>query len=79
MTERACKNCYFYSPNKEKGAFDKWDGECRRNPPNNGFPGVNEDFWCGEFREKDLPKDEPKRQRIETTVVTIGRVSRWRL
>lgn len=59
MTDRACKNCYFYSPNKEKGAFDKWDGECRRNPPNNGFPGVNEDFWCGEFRDKRWPRCEP--------------------
>ena len=71
MTERACKNCHFYCPSENKGDWDRWDGECRRNPPNNGFPGVNEDFWCGEFREKGFPRDEPKRKRIETTEVTI--------
>lgn len=71
MTERACKNCLFYCPNENRGDWDRWDGECRRNPPNNGSPGVNEDFWCGEFREKGLTRDEPKRKRIETTVVTI--------
>lgn len=52
MTERACKNCHFYCPSENKGDWDRWDGECRRNPPNNGFPGVNEDFWCGEFKSK---------------------------
>ena len=52
MTEIACKNCHFYCPSENKGDWDRWDGECRRNPPNNGFPGVNEDFWCGEFKSK---------------------------
>ena len=52
MTKRACKNCHFYCPSENKGDWDRWDGECRRNPPNNGFPGVNEDFWCGEFKSK---------------------------
>lgn len=68
MTDRACKNCYFYSPNKEKGAFDKWDGECRRNPPNNGFPGVNEDFWCGEFCEKGLSSEKKKTNVTKTPI-----------
>lgn len=67
MTERACKNCYFYCPSENKGDWDRWDGECRRNPPNNGFPGVNEDFWCGEFRDKRWPRGEP----IEITEETI--------
>lgn len=52
MTERACKNCHFYCPSENKGDWDRWDGECKRYPPNNGFPGVNEDFWCGEFKSK---------------------------
>lgn len=32
--------------------MDRFDGECRRNPPNDEFPPVNESFWCGEFIAK---------------------------
>lgn len=52
MTERACKNCLFYCPNENRGNWDRWDGECRRNPPNSAFPGVKDGFWCGEFIPK---------------------------
>lgn len=63
MTERACKNCYFYCPNENKGNWDRWDGECRKNPPNNGFPGVKEVFWCGEFLGFVL-EDKTKKEKI---------------
>jgi hypothetical protein len=26
--------------------------KCRRFPPKDGFPTVNPDGWCGEFRKK---------------------------
>ena len=55
MTERACKNCAYYSeePWVATAAHRPitWKlNDCRRNPPLDGaFPATLPDNWCGEF------------------------------
>jgi hypothetical protein len=49
--ERRCENCEFYG----KSGMGHLFMECRRNPPKveMGWPAVEPDQWCGEFRGRE--------------------------
>ena len=71
-----CQTCAWFRPSKAmKGREpEKFDGECRRNPPQilllqadtvlmrdvATFPAVYETSWCGEWRGNTLSATEPR-------------------
>lgn len=63
MALEICKNCKFYDSEEfiiEDIPYPQDCGACRRYPPrridgsNSGFPIVDDDCWCGEFKKKEV-------------------------
>lgn len=54
MGNQICEKCRYYIAIKE------YCGLCRRFPPppqGEGFPKINSNSWCGEFKENDETKN----------------------
>ena len=59
----ACSRCLYWQPGTE--AF----GQCRRRPPvvdftdegpMSAWPGTAATDWCGEFRDEQIARDNPR-------------------
>ena len=68
MSERTCSGCRWFV--RHHGGDDNrrhlLSGQCRRYPPvldnDDGFPGVNEQEFCGEWADGRLTAEQAERQ-----------------
>lgn len=58
----SCRDCRYYDTEQfeeEEVTYEQTYGSCRRFPPKridgntSGFPIVEDDWWCGEFKLRD--------------------------
>jgi hypothetical protein len=68
-----CGDCEFFNPvgAPPRSPVGVQEGECRRYPPTwapseehpdgfaEGWPGADEEDWCGEFKEREEPSVPP--------------------